>query len=75
MFSLDLWALTVGKVHRLVYTSHEAEREVLVLGEVLVKLNSRRTSYSFEQLAEGPQVGSRRQAACCLVRCQVDFLT
>jgi hypothetical protein len=62
-------------VERLAYTIHEAEREAIELGKVVVKLNPPRPWIPFEQLPEVAQAGRRRQAAFFLARFEVAFLT
>lgn len=53
---------------------HDAEREAIELGKVVIKLNPPRPWIPFEQLPEAAQAGRRRQATFFLARFDITFL-
>lgn len=61
-------------VNRLARLIHEAEREAIDLGKVVVKLDPPRSWIPFEQLPEAAQAGRLRQATFFLSRFDITFL-
>lgn len=60
-------------VRRFARLIHDAEREAIELGKVVVKLNPPRPWIPFDELPEPAQAGRRRQAAFFLARFNVEL--